>query len=150
MVRSRLLRGVIAGVALLAAGFLDYQAYKLSTTPVSGTIENVFESQGRHSSTLFFLVKFSYGTENINAEGYRGFGYKNGDTFTSSCQYVPLVGCAGMAYTGYVDNVWGRNSLKFMLFKIFLFAVAIFLAENLYSTGKNGRQKSRLNSLNIS
>lgn len=137
MVRSRLLRGVIAGVALLAAVFLDYQAYKLSTTPVSGTIENVFESQGRYSSTLFFLVKFSYGTESIHAEGYRGFGYKKGDTFTSSCQYVPVAGCGGMAYTGYVDNVWGRNSLKFMLLKIFLLAVSIFLAESVYSTRKN-------------
>lgn len=131
MFSSRTLRSMRVIFFLMVASFIEYQGYLLSKIPVSGVIENIHESQGRHSSTLVFAVRFSYGVDNINANGYRGHHYKEGDTFTASCEYIPLIGCAGMAYTGYVDSFWGRHSLVLMVFKIFLLFFSLILTVEL-------------------
>lgn len=96
----------------------DAQQKKLGDTPVVGTIVSIWESQGRRSSTLMYQVKFSYGVETINADGYRHWKHKEGDVFSASCTYVTGFGCTGTAYTGHVDSFWGRNSTFFGILQI--------------------------------
>ena len=110
----------------------QYKQHELSVTPVSGEIVSIWESGGKYSSTLMYQVRFSYGVETVNANGYRYLKHQEGDIFTASCGYVPLLGCAGHAYTGHVDSFAGRHSLLLTIIQMIVLVLSGFLAYELY------------------
>jgi len=111
-------------LALIYLVWDNYTQYELSNTPVIGKIVAMWES-GK-SKTMLYQVQYSYGIDTINADGYRYLNHSIGDMITTNCRYVFIMGCSGVAYTGEVDTVVGRNGFKFLLARMIILFSAIY------------------------
>lgn len=132
--KSKIILKIVGAIIfLIVFSIVQYKEYQLSQTDVSGRIDTIWTSEGRHSSTLMYEVEFSYGFETINANGFRRFKHAEGDTFTNRCQYVFILGCSGTAYTGHVDTWYGNNHrwFSFPIAMISLVSIVLFVFRNL-------------------